>query len=72
MTFDFLAMKTTSTAEKRAEKERQKEEERVKAQAIEQVNLPPRLYTGCTMGFSILSHVVLAFDSSQCHFQILL
>lgn len=37
MTFDFLAMRTTSTAEKRAEKERQKEEERAKAQAIEQV-----------------------------------
>ncbi|KAM9853023.1 CWF19-like protein 2 [Aulostomus maculatus] len=39
MTFDFLAMKTTSTAEKRAEKERQKEEERAKAQAIEQAGL---------------------------------
>lgn len=37
MTFDFLAMKTTSTAERRADKERQKEEERAKAQAIEQV-----------------------------------
>ena len=37
MTFDFLAMRTTSTAEKRAEKERLKEEERAKAQAIEQV-----------------------------------
>lgn len=37
MTFDFLAMKTTSTADRRAEKERQKEEERAKAQAIEQV-----------------------------------
>lgn len=37
MTFDFLAMKTTSTAEKKAEKERRKEEERAKAQAIEQV-----------------------------------
>ncbi|XP_061683945.1 CWF19-like protein 2 [Syngnathoides biaculeatus] len=39
MTFDFLAMKTTSTAEKRAEKERQKEQERAKAQAIEQAGL---------------------------------
>lgn len=37
MTFDFLAMKATSTTEKRAEKERLKEEERAKAQAIEQV-----------------------------------
>ncbi len=37
MTFDFLAMKTTSTTERRAEKERLKEEERAKAQAIEQV-----------------------------------
>nr|XP_019944229.1 PREDICTED: CWF19-like protein 2 [Paralichthys olivaceus] len=39
MTFDFLAMKTTSTAERRAEKEKQKEEERAKAQAIEQAGL---------------------------------
>ncbi|KAM4567123.1 CWF19-like protein 2 isoform 2-T2 [Odontesthes bonariensis] len=39
MTFDFLAMKTTSIAEKRAEKERQKEEERTKALAIEQAGL---------------------------------
>ncbi|XP_077421825.1 CWF19-like protein 2 isoform X2 [Vanacampus margaritifer] len=39
MTFDFLAMKTTSTAEKRAEKDRQKEEERAKAHAIEQAGL---------------------------------
>ncbi|XP_028321192.1 CWF19-like protein 2 [Gouania willdenowi] len=39
MTFDFLAMKTTSTADKRAEKERQKEEERAKTQAIEQAGL---------------------------------
>uniref|UniRef100_A0A672FG43 CWF19-like protein 2 n=1 Tax=Salarias fasciatus TaxID=181472 RepID=A0A672FG43_SALFA len=39
MTFDFLAMKTTSTSERRAEKERQKEEERAKAQAIEQAGL---------------------------------
>lgn len=37
MTFDFLAMKTTSTVERKAEKERLKEEERAKAQAIEQV-----------------------------------
>lgn len=37
MTFDFLAMKTTSTIERKAEKERLKEEERAKAQAIEQV-----------------------------------
>uniref|UniRef100_A0A8C2X408 CWF19-like protein 2 n=1 Tax=Cyclopterus lumpus TaxID=8103 RepID=A0A8C2X408_CYCLU len=36
MTFDFLAMSTTSTTEKRAEKERLKEEERAKTQAIEQ------------------------------------
>uniref|UniRef100_A0A7N8YDB2 CWF19-like protein 2 n=1 Tax=Mastacembelus armatus TaxID=205130 RepID=A0A7N8YDB2_9TELE len=39
MTFDFLAMRTTSTAERRVEKERQKEEERAKAQAIEQAGL---------------------------------
>ncbi|KAM9317806.1 CWF19-like protein 2 [Pholidichthys leucotaenia] len=39
MTFDFLSMKTTSTAERRTEKERQKEEERAKAQAIEQAGL---------------------------------
>lgn len=37
MTFDFLTMKTTSTMDRRAEKERLKEEERAKAQAIEQV-----------------------------------
>lgn len=37
MTFDFLAMKTTSTVERKAEKERLKEEERATAQAIEQV-----------------------------------
>lgn len=37
MTFDFLAMKTTSTSERRAEKERLKAEERAKAEAIEQV-----------------------------------
>lgn len=37
MTFDFLAMKTTSTVERKAEKDRLKEEERAKAQAIEQV-----------------------------------
>ncbi|KAG7226012.1 hypothetical protein INR49_018622 [Caranx melampygus] len=39
MSFDFLALKTSSTAERRAEKERQKEEERAKAQAIEQAGL---------------------------------
>ncbi|XP_057695710.1 CWF19-like protein 2 [Corythoichthys intestinalis] len=39
MTFDFLAMKTTSTAQKRAEKDQLKEEERAKAQAIEQAGL---------------------------------
>ncbi|XP_056139569.1 CWF19-like protein 2 [Lampris incognitus] len=39
MTFDFLTMKTTSTTEKRAEKERLKEEERAKAQAIEEAGL---------------------------------
>ncbi|XP_029027313.1 CWF19-like protein 2 [Betta splendens] len=39
MTFDFLAMKTTSTGERRAEKERKKEEERAKAEAIEQAGL---------------------------------
>ncbi|XP_054884518.1 CWF19-like protein 2 isoform X2 [Poeciliopsis prolifica] len=39
MTFDFLAMKTTSTAERKAEKDRQKEEERAKAQAIEQAGV---------------------------------
>lgn len=37
MTFDFLAMKTTSTMERRAEKEQLKEVERAKAQTIEQV-----------------------------------
>lgn len=37
MTFDFLAMKTTSTMERRAEKERLKEVERAKVQTIEQV-----------------------------------
>ncbi|XP_010764150.1 CWF19-like protein 2, partial [Notothenia coriiceps] len=37
MTFDFLAMKTTSTTEKRAEKDRLKEEEKAKALSIEQV-----------------------------------
>uniref|UniRef100_A0A3Q3G0T0 CWF19-like protein 2 n=1 Tax=Labrus bergylta TaxID=56723 RepID=A0A3Q3G0T0_9LABR len=39
MTFDFLAMKTTSTTERRAEKERLKDEEKAKAQAIEQAGL---------------------------------
>ncbi|CAL8350754.1 unnamed protein product [Lota lota] len=39
MTFDFLAMKTTSTAERRAEKDRLKGEEKSKAQAIEQAGL---------------------------------
>ncbi|XP_068441561.1 CWF19-like protein 2 isoform X2 [Clinocottus analis] len=39
MTFDFLAMSTTSTTEKRAERERLKEEEKAKAQAIEQAGL---------------------------------
>ncbi|KAM6946008.1 CWF19-like protein 2 [Aplochiton taeniatus] len=39
MTFDFLTMRTTSTTEKRAEKEKLKEEERAKAMAIEQVGL---------------------------------
>ncbi|TNN01926.1 hypothetical protein fugu_011308 [Takifugu bimaculatus] len=39
MTFDFLAMKTTSTMERRAEKERVKEVERAKAQTIEQAGL---------------------------------
>lgn len=43
MTFDFLAMKTTSTVERKAEKERQKEEERATAQAIEQV-MPSLIY----------------------------
>ncbi|KAI1893936.1 hypothetical protein AGOR_G00128780 [Albula goreensis] len=42
MTFDFLTMKTTSTAERRAEKEKQKEEEREKALAIEQAGLHKR------------------------------
>lgn len=37
MTFDFLAMKTTSTMERRAEKEQLREMERAKAQIIEQV-----------------------------------
>ncbi|XP_045559947.1 CWF19-like protein 2 isoform X1 [Salmo salar] len=39
MTFDFLTMRTTSTAEKRAEKERLKEEEKQKARVIEQAGL---------------------------------
>ncbi|XP_068612778.1 CWF19-like protein 2 [Brachionichthys hirsutus] len=39
MTFDFLAMRTTSTAERRAEKEQLKEEKRAKGQAIEQASL---------------------------------
>ncbi|KAG1932697.1 CWF19-like protein 2 [Pimephales promelas] len=39
MTFDFLAMKTTSVAEKRAQKEAEKEVEREKAKAIEQAGL---------------------------------
>ncbi|XP_041919607.1 CWF19-like protein 2 [Alosa sapidissima] len=39
MTFDFLAMKTTSIAERRAEKERLKEEEMEKARAIEEAGL---------------------------------
>ncbi|KAM9441909.1 CWF19-like protein 2 [Salvelinus alpinus] len=39
MTFDFLAMRTTSTAEKRAEKERLKDEEKQKARVIEQAGL---------------------------------
>ncbi|XP_034025307.1 CWF19-like protein 2 isoform X2 [Thalassophryne amazonica] len=38
MNFDFL-MKTTSTGERRAEKERLKEEERARARAIEQASL---------------------------------
>uniref|UniRef100_A0A8C7ZG61 CWF19-like protein 2 n=1 Tax=Oryzias sinensis TaxID=183150 RepID=A0A8C7ZG61_9TELE len=39
MTFDFLAMKTVSTSERRAEKERQKEVERAKTRAVEQASL---------------------------------
>ncbi|KTF88601.1 hypothetical protein cypCar_00017887 [Cyprinus carpio] len=39
MTFDFLAMKTTSLAERRAQKEAEKEAERQKAEAIEQAGL---------------------------------
>nr|Q3LSS0.1 RecName: Full=CWF19-like protein 2 [Danio rerio]ABA19230.1 CWF19-like 2 [Danio rerio] len=39
MTFDFLAMKTTSVADRRAQKEAEKEAERQKAQAIEQAGL---------------------------------
>ncbi|CAB1348181.1 unnamed protein product [Coregonus sp. 'balchen'] len=39
MTFDFLTMRTTSTAEKRAEKERLKAEEKDKARVIEQAGL---------------------------------
>ncbi|XP_073674389.1 CWF19-like protein 2 [Garra rufa] len=39
MTFDFLAMKTTSQGERRAQKEAEKEAERQKAQAIEQAGL---------------------------------
>ncbi|XP_030633040.1 CWF19-like protein 2 [Chanos chanos] len=39
MTFDFLTMRTTSTAERRADKEREKEAIREKTQAIEQAGL---------------------------------
>uniref|UniRef100_A0A672MQW1 CWF19-like protein 2 n=1 Tax=Sinocyclocheilus grahami TaxID=75366 RepID=A0A672MQW1_SINGR len=39
MTFDFLAMKTTSQAERRAQKEAEKEAERQKAESIEQAGL---------------------------------
>ncbi|XP_043115429.1 LOW QUALITY PROTEIN: CWF19-like protein 2 [Puntigrus tetrazona] len=39
MTFDFLAMKTTSLAERRARKEAEKEAERQKAEAVEQAGL---------------------------------
>ncbi|XP_036392810.1 CWF19-like protein 2 isoform X2 [Megalops cyprinoides] len=39
MTFDFLSMKTTSTAERRAEKEQKKEAEREKARSIEEAGL---------------------------------
>ncbi|KAI2656484.1 CWF19-like protein 2 [Labeo rohita] len=39
MTFDFLAMKTTSQGERRAQKEAEKEAERQKAQSIEQAGL---------------------------------
>ncbi|XP_076002698.1 CWF19-like protein 2 isoform X2 [Genypterus blacodes] len=39
MTFDFLAMRTTSTAERKAEREQQKEEESAQAQARQQANL---------------------------------
>uniref|UniRef100_A0A8C7ZH44 CWF19-like protein 2 n=1 Tax=Oryzias sinensis TaxID=183150 RepID=A0A8C7ZH44_9TELE len=43
MTFDFLAMKTVSTSERRAEKERQKEVERAKTRAasLEKLELNP-------------------------------
>ncbi|XP_017346471.1 CWF19-like protein 2 isoform X2 [Ictalurus punctatus] len=39
MTFDFLALKSTSVAERRAEKEAEKEAERKKAQSLEQAGL---------------------------------
>ncbi|KAI4893844.1 hypothetical protein NFI96_021322 [Prochilodus magdalenae] len=39
MTFDFLAMKTTSVAERRAQKEAEKEAEREKERSIEQAGL---------------------------------
>ncbi|KAM9468571.1 CWF19-like protein 2 isoform 1-T1 [Clarias gariepinus] len=39
MTFDFLALKTTSVAEQRAQKELEKEAEREKAQQLEQAGL---------------------------------
>uniref|UniRef100_A0A671PQT6 CWF19-like protein 2 n=1 Tax=Sinocyclocheilus anshuiensis TaxID=1608454 RepID=A0A671PQT6_9TELE len=39
MTFDFLAMKTTSLAERRAQKEAEKEAERQKAQSIKEAGL---------------------------------
>ncbi len=58
MTFDFLAMRTTSNTERRAEKERLKEEERAKAQAIEQV---------CVCGFFFL----LTCPSPSCNDHIL-
>lgn len=56
MTFDFLAMKTTSTVERKAEKERLKEEERATAQAIEQV-MPSLLF------FFFLSFLLVCFST---------
>ena len=42
MTFDFLTMKTESTTDRRAERERLKEAEKEKERVIEQVRTQPQ------------------------------